>query len=142
MGQGVTAEAEAAPAVAVAAAATDGVNPENAHATSVGAVSIAPGASVWHAFQYAGDESRILAWLDAEGQSGLTVSVWTPGEVRRMESGGSAEPVGRGSPDPSGHGDLLWAGNFNQAGTYYVRVDNTAATAITYVLNIEGAGAW
>jgi len=105
-------------------------------------VPIAPGASLWHKFEYAGDRSQILVWLTDEAGIGLNFSVWTPEQVRLWQSGAAVEPVGRGSFDPYASGDLSWSGNFPQAGSYYVRVDNGTSTSGQYSLHIQGSGVW
>ena len=124
------------------AAASSGATPEQSFAIPAYSVPIAQGASVWHKFEYAGDKSSILVWLDAQGQSGLAFSVWTPEEVHQMEMGQSVSAVGSGSANSNAPGDLSWAGNFPQAGSYYVKVTNTSSVAMTYSLNIKGSGVW
>jgi hypothetical protein len=141
----VTTAAETTSQPAVAAAAeksTDGATPGESFTIPAYSVAAAPNATVWHSFSYAGDESRILVWLDDLSGVNLTLSVWTPEQVAQMEKGNTVEPVGRGSYDQYGKGSLSWAGNFPQAGTYYVTVDNGGAAVGSYTLQIAGSGVW
>ncbi len=155
-GNGVTIAAEPAQEAAVQAAAepaadkdlaavpaaTDGLTPGDAFATPAHSVPVAPSTGLWHKFQYAGDQSQILVWLDDLSGSGLTFSVWTPEQVHQMEMGHSVEPVGRGSANVYAPGNLSWSGNFVQAGTYYLKVENASAAEGTYTLSILGSSVW
>jgi hypothetical protein len=140
--QTTTAAAETTAVAETAAAPTSGATPEDAFTIPAYDVAIAPAGSIWHSFQYAGDESQILAWLDAQGQSGLSFSVWTPDQVKQIENGQSVEPVGRGSVNEYGPGDLSWLGAFPQAGTYFLKVDNSGSAVINYTVQINGSGVW
>lgn len=103
-----------------------------------------PGESRWVAFEYLGDGSQIEVWLEVEPDAGVAFGVWTPEQMQRLEQGEDVEPVGRGSADPYADGRLIWSGNFNVAGTYYVGVEHTGnqAGAAYYQLDIVGDGVW
>ena len=146
--QAETRAATAAPVQAAAATAakaaveTSGASPEQAFSTPAYSVSIAPGASIWHELEYAGDQSQILVWLDDLSGTGVSFSVWTPDNVRQMEMGNAVNPVGRGAVNAYAPGDLSWSGNFPQAGMYYMNVQNSGSTVATYSVYMQGSGVW
>jgi hypothetical protein len=126
----------------VAAASASGTGPDDARAPVADWLPIAPGESVWYAFQYGGDGSQIQIRMDVEPAGGAAFHVWTPEQIRRWGLGEEVHPIGRGSADPSAGGGLLWTGSFNDAGTYYVVVEHTRNQPGTsyYLLDVSGDG--
>lgn len=103
---------------------------------------LAPGASRWYAFEYAGDSSQIQVQLETVPTGSAGFVVWTPKLIERWRLGQSVQPIGRGSDDPFAEGVLTWSGSFTTAGTYYVVVDSAAGIRGTsyYLLNVNGEG--
>jgi TolB protein len=103
---------------------------------------LAAGESRWTSFEYKGDGSQVAVRLEATQGGSLVFEVYTPDEMRRMEDGDRAQPIGRGSADPKAGGVLIWSGNFPTAGTYAVKVERAGDTAgtVAYVLTISGSG--
>ncbi len=92
------------------------------------------GASLWYRFDYAGDLSQVTITLPNGNASGLAFNVFTPAQ---MSDWWELAPVGRGNP----HGDdLLWTGNFDMPGGYYVQVVNNTASTFGFQLIIQGDG--
>jgi TolB protein len=125
-----------------ASAATAGTGPDDALVPSDGWRQLGAVQEVWYTFQYAGDGSQIVVRLEALPQEGVTFAVWTPGGIRRWGLGLEADPIGRGSSDPSAGNALLWTGNFTEGGTYYVVVEHAGSQAGPrfYQLEVTGAG--
>lgn len=99
--------------------------------------ALAAGEQTWYTFNYSGDESQIMIEMSAPNGGGF--EVWTPEQYAQYQAGQAVEPVGRGSASDYYGGDLIWTGNFNTAGTYYVIV-TAEGSQIDYALTISGAG--
>jgi TolB protein len=125
-----------------ATAFASGTGPDDARAPVADWLPLAPGETVWYAFQYAGDGSQIRVQLEVEPAGGAAFLVWTPEQIRRWGLGEEVHPIGRGSADPSAGGGLLWTGSFNDAGTYYVVVEPSGSLGGTsyYLLDVSGDG--
>jgi hypothetical protein len=96
--------------------------------------SLAPESSVWSRFEYAGDNSQITVRLVEGSDSGLAFEVYTPAEMQRWWEN---DPIGVGAP----HGnDLVWTGNANEAGTWYILVGNRNSAPMIYKLAVTGNG--
>jgi hypothetical protein len=95
------------------------------------------GQQAWYTFDYSGDQSQILIRMAAPNGGGF--EVWTPEQFASYQAGNTVDPVGRGSASDYFGGDLIWSGNFNSAGTYYVIVDAGSSEA-DYTLTITGSG--
>ena len=127
---------------ATVATAAAGMGPDDAPAPSGEWQQLNTGESYWYAFEYAGDGSQIQIRLEVEPAESAMFQVWTPAEIERWRLGLEAKPIGRGSADPSAAGVLLWSGNFNDAGTYYVIVESGHSEPGTsyYLLTVSGDG--
>ena len=130
----------ASAAFAAAPAAPVGTGPGNALPVPSAAQTLAAGQRVWYAFQYAGDKSEIVVDMNATPGGSANFAIWTQGNVQNWQSTGTENPVGRGSPNNSYGGDLVWTGNFNQAGTYYIVVDQAGGSPATITLKVTGSG--
>ncbi len=96
--------------------------------------TIAANSALWYRFDYAGDLSQILITLPNGNASGLAFDVFTPTQVGDWWE---TAPVGRGNP----HGDdLIWSGNFNMPGTYYVEVINNTSSGMGFSMSIASTG--
>ena len=70
-----------------ATAFASGTGPDDARAPVADWLPLAPGESVWYAFQYAGDGSQIRVQLEVEQAGGAAFHVWTPEQIRRWGLG-------------------------------------------------------
>jgi Tol biopolymer transport system component len=124
------------------AAAARGTGPDDALVPAGDWQQLNPGKSRWYAFQYVGDGSQVDVRLQAEPHESAAFAVFTPDQIRRWADGEELEPVGRGSPDSSAEGVLLWSGSFSDKGTYYVVVEHSGTQPGTsyYLLEVRGNG--
>jgi hypothetical protein len=141
----VVAAAPAAPPVAQPASVAapvvlEGTGPHNAMAIGPNWSTVAVGQRVWYAFQYKGNSSQIIIRVTDSPRSSIGFSVWTPGDVDAWARSGKMNPVGRGSPNAAMGNDLVWSGNFNVKGTYYVLVEQRGAVAGNYKIEVSGKG--
>jgi len=60
--------------------------------------------------------------------------------VKQWTQGNPENPQGRGTPNTGYNGDLIWSGNFNVPGTYYVVVDQTGPYTGSINLSVSGEG--
>jgi TolB protein len=127
---------------ATAAVAAQGTGPDDALVPSSEWQPLNVGDSYWYAFEYAGDGSQIQVRLEVEPAESAGFQVWTPGEIERWRLGLEANPIGRGSVDPSAAKVLVWSGNFNEVGIYYVVVEHAGNQPGTsyYLITISGDG--
>jgi hypothetical protein len=103
--------------------------------------SIGPGATLWYAFDYAGDRTVVTLTLVNGVQLGMAFNLYAPDKP-------SDQPIGRGTsslvacndgnkcPSP----DLTWTGGTSSPGTYYVQVINNTSTAKSFLLTITSGG--
>jgi len=103
--------------------------------------TIGPGASLWYAFDYAGDRTTVWITLVDGVQLGMSFNLCAPDKP-------SDEPVGRGTsslvncndgdrcPSP----DLTWTGGTSSPGTYYVQVINNTLATKSFLLTITNGG--
>jgi hypothetical protein len=119
-----------------------GTGPDDASAPAAEWRPVDIGESHWYALQYAGDGSQILIQMETSPDESATFCVWTPEQIRLWGLGEEVEPIGCGSADPFAGGVLVWSGNFNAAGTYYVVVEYAGSYSGTshYLLSISGDG--
>lgn len=115
-----------------------GLGPDDALTPDNQWTALAAGQPAWYAFNYAGDGSQIVVRMGVEASNPAAFEVWTPDQLAQWARGDSVSPVGRGAANELFGGDLIWTGNFDTQGTYYVLV--TAASPTTYALQINGAG--
>lgn len=98
---------------------------------------LAVGQSVWYAFTYPGDGSPVTVRMSVGQSDSAAFAVWTPDDLARAAQDDSVQPVGRGSVNDQLGGDLVWTGNFNTPGVYYVVVTQTGSTPANYALTIN-----
>lgn len=99
--------------------------------------SLSAGGSQWISFDYSGGSKKIELWIDS-ANDGVTFAIWTP--ERLGAEGDDYEPIGRGSADDYTPGDSYWTGEFVEAGTYYVEVQNPTGAADTFSLYVQSDG--
>jgi hypothetical protein len=110
--------------------------------------TLGKGEEHWYAFQVPGEDKDGNApvthvELLATPLNSAEFAVWTPGCLCAWQKGSEDErklPVGRGSTEEMKAGSttdkLIWAGEFNQAGVYYVRVMQSGPLPTTYKLTV------
>jgi hypothetical protein len=103
--------------------------------------TIGPGATLWYAFDYAGDRTVVTITLANGVQLGMTFNLYAPDKP-------SDQPVGRGTSslvncnngDRCPSTDLTWTGGTSSPGTYYVQVINNTSAAKGFLLTISNGG--
>ncbi len=105
--------------------------------------SIAANGELWYKFDYTGDRSKITLTLPNGNAWGFDFKLYTSDQAFRVYD--EDKFVGRGSAVNQAcdtgrctADDLTWIGNFNIAGTYFVRVINTKPLPQIFVLQIAG----
>jgi hypothetical protein len=122
-------------------ASATGMGPADAIVPTNQWTALSPGQQTWYAFNYAGDGSQILVRMGVDPSSAGAFEVWTPSEIQQWARGDDVKPIGRGSKnDAAFGGDLVWSGNFNTPGPYYVVVNQSGLTPANYSLQIGGNG--
>ncbi len=146
-GAGVPAPATGAPAASTQPAMTN-TDPGHASFIDNNMHQIPANGSLWYAFKYAGDRSQITVSLLNGNGSGVAFKVFTPQQIGDWWE---TAPIGQGTPQqidcntgvakPEGQcqsNDLMWIGQFNAPGTYYVQVINNNSNATGATLMIQG----
>jgi len=101
------------------------------------------GESRWYTFQHLGDNEPVQIWLDAEPNEGAHFRVFNEENALSIMAGSDpndVEDIGRGTSNPDEPGDLFWRGDFEEAGTFYVLVDQTWQEDINYSIYVAGPG--
>jgi len=96
---------------------------------------IGPDATLWYAFEYAGDRTVVLLTLVNGVELGMQFNVYAPDKP-------SDQPIGRGTSsqiicsngDKCQSPDLVWKGGTSSGGTYYVQVINKTSVAKSFLL--------
>lgn len=103
--------------------------------------TIGPGATLWYAFDYAGDRTVVTLTLVNGVQLGMSFNLYAPDKP-------SDQPIGRGTsslvicndgnkcPSP----DLTWTGGTSSPGTYYIKVINNTSVAKGFLLTSTNGG--
>lgn len=137
---GAAAETTLTPTASVAEEpALTGATPQMSLSATGEWLVLAAGGRAWHAFEYGGGQSPLSVWLDAETDGGVSFGVYTPAQAEVWMSGGTVEPVGRGTLNPNEAADLFWTGNFVDAGTYYILVEHMGSFPTRYAVRVDGA---
>lgn len=126
--------------VPVATPVTAGTGPGDALTIPGGAIRLAFRQRIWYAFNYAGDKSPILIQMGVSPAGAVSFAIWTQDNVKRWAEGNPEDPLGRGTPNTDYGGDLIWTGNFNESGIYYVVVDQTGPYTGSFTLRVSGTG--
>lgn len=103
--------------------------------TLAAAQPIESGGSAWVAFDYSGGNEPIEIWIDS-ANDGVTFAVWTTAQLAADDS----DPIGRGSDSDYTAGDAYWTGEFTDAGSYYIEVQNPGGAADTFSLYLQSDG--
>lgn len=101
-------------------------------------VTAPPQSQTWYKFDESGSNKIITAALNANGQSGIRFSVYTPEAIELWMRGEKLQAIGVSSPSPI-H-DQEWEGRFRAAGTYYLVVENSTDQPLAYQLTVSGEG--
>ncbi|MCL4394366.1 MAG: hypothetical protein M1482_06100 [Chloroflexi bacterium] len=129
-------------ATAVFAAGPTGAGPNDALLGTDAWQTLAPNASLWFAFDYSGDRSRIWASLDDNAASNVVLAIFTPAQAQAWLNDPKTAPVGYGTKPGAGTSDavhdLVWMGTFNAPGRYFAVVTNNNSTPVSFRLLIHG----
>jgi SH3-like domain-containing protein len=102
-----------------------------------------PGATQWYSVQYRGGGLPVTIWMDAEPIEGALFNVVSADTALAIMNGTAPtlfNTLGRGRPNPVEPGYLFWSGDFPEADTLYVMVQNTGTEDIRYSVNALGSG--
>ncbi len=121
-------------------APTAGGGPDQALRINGAQQFMSAGQRIWYAFHYAGDNSPIIAQMSVNPPDAIAFSVWTQDDVQRWVQEKRENPTGRGAPNEGARGALVWVGNFNVAGVYYIVVDQTGQYTGSFTLAVTGTG--
>jgi hypothetical protein len=130
-----TIQGQASPGPAPSAS---GAGPDSARAMPAVEQRLTIGQRIWYAFRYAGDNSPIVIEMSVNPPTAASFALWTPLNVKLWSEGGKENPVGHGTPNEGAGGALVWVGNFNEAGIYYVVVDQTGPYTGSFTLTASG----
>jgi hypothetical protein len=125
--------------------------PQNTYPTSAIYVfdstprTIPENAELWFAFDYAGDRTKIVIVIPGGNENRLAFRLYTPDQIERYEQTGDFIGEGTAPMVPCDSGkcasnDLLWSGDFNSGGTYFVQVINRNSVPKTFQLIVVGSG--
>lgn len=117
-----------------AVASATGVEPANPLYVDNAPHSIAPNTEVWYRFEYNGSHDQILVRLVNGKDNGIRFEVYTPTQIQEWWKN---DGVGMGSAQGD---DLVWSGNSNEKGTWFVKLINDKAEAKTATLQVTGTG--
>jgi len=112
------------------------VDPNNAFLADATPRVIPAKTTLWYRFYYAGDHSQVLITMPNGADNHLRFHVHTP---TQMTSWWNATPVGQSNPS---NGDMVWNGNSNEGGWWYIEVMNDNPTAMGFVLQVTGDKVW
>ena len=101
---------------------------------------LAPNSALWFQFTYGGDRTQIEIHLLDGGAPDISFALYTPEQMEARQRGDKIKPIGqmtRASGEPAR--ELMWAGNFNRGGVYFVVVQNYSNLAHTIRLIARGA---
>jgi len=87
--------------------------------------------TLWYRFPYGGTRDQAILTIPDGGKNLLRVHVHTP---EQMKSWWNATPVGQATPKDD---DLVWSGNADEAGWWYVEVVNDNPTPVDFQLLLQ-----
>jgi hypothetical protein len=118
------------------AAGAAGTDPTGAPYVDNTSHVLGPNGSAWYRFQYTGDHSDITITLPdailSDIDRGLSFEVFAPSQMKEWWT---EDGIGAGSL--RGH-DLVWRGSSHEAGTWWIKVNNTKASEVPFQLMVEG----
>jgi hypothetical protein len=141
----VPAPISAAPARTVVAPATAtpvanvrrGASPTEALEITGEWQTIEANANVWYKVDN-GQNFYLDVWVDANGKSGLGLSVYSPEQTNNLSL--TTPPKGRGTINGAPGHDLYWSGS-QARGTWYALVTNSNASPVQYKIGSSRADA-
>ena len=116
---------------ASAAVPVGGKDPGSATYLRNGTYPLQGNTSVWFKFNYFGDESDVMLWIPGAAGRGTSFVVFAPSQISKWWN---QAPMGR-----SGDGDdhsAFFTFSSMEAGTYYLRIDNTNPYRVFYQVNL------
>jgi hypothetical protein len=108
--------------------------PEKALLVSSTEQVIPAGATMWYRFPYDGSRDQATITIPNGADNGLRAHVHTPQQIKQWWD---VSPIGQATPKGA---DLVWSGNSNQAGDWYVEVmnDNPYPVGFQVLLRVVG----
>lgn len=105
--------------------------PDRALALDSSAKVIPAEATLWYRFPYSGGHDQAILTVPDGGKNNLRVHIHTP---EQMKNWWSATPIGQATPKED---DLVWSGNAEESGWWYVEVMNDNVTPVNFQLLLE-----
>ena len=100
---------------------------------------VAPGATVWFAFDYNGDRSVVTITLVDGAKYKSDFKVYPPDNPDKPIGRGTQGKLSCNNGDRCDSPDLTWVGGTGSPGTYYVQVINNSSVS-SFLLTISGGG--
>lgn len=106
-------------------------NPVYARVVDSNALVIPAKTTLWYRFTYPGTHDQAILAIPDGGKNLLRVELYTP---EQMSSWWNATPIGRATPNGD---DLLWSGNAEDGGFWYVKVMNDSTAPVSFKLLLQ-----
>lgn len=97
----------------------------------------------WYTFQHQGGDLPVHIWMDVEPNEGAGFRILSEENAQAVMAGTAPDDVdniGRGTPNPVEAGYLFWRGVFEEAGTFYVMVEQLGEGDVYYSIHAAGPG--
>jgi hypothetical protein len=121
-----------APLPAVAISVANSV-PEKAFLIDATAKVIPANTTLWYRFEYAGTHDQVILKIPNGWENRLRMHIHTPSQITKWWDS-DVTPIGQGTPRDK---DLIWSGNANEAGWWYIEVMNDNPYDIGFTLNFQ-----
>jgi len=122
------ANAAAAPSIGTT---LENENPNNAIAVDENLKVIPANTTLWYRFPYSGTHEQAILKVIGGNKNLLRVHIHTP---EQMKTWWNVTPVGQATPKED---DLIWSGNSEQAGMWYVEVINDNTAPVSFQLALQ-----
>ena len=101
------------------------------------------GETHWYTFQHQGGSLPVHVWMDVEPADGAGFRILDEENAQAVMAGSApddVENIGRGTVNPAEGGYLFWRGVFEEAGTFYVMVEQNVEGDVFYSIHAAGPG--
>jgi len=112
-------------------AGLENANPNAAEIIDSSWKVIPAGTTLWYRFPYNGGHDQAILTVPDGGKNLLRVHVHTP---EQMKNWWNATPVGQATPKDN---DLVWSGNAEDGGWWYIEVMNDNAAPVNFQLLLQ-----
>jgi hypothetical protein len=89
--------------------------------------------TLWYRFPYNGTNDQVILKIPKGWENHLQMRIHAPSQMNKWWSS-EVKPVGQGTPRNE---DLVWSGNSNEAGWWYVEVRNINPTDVGFTFETE-----